>query len=63
MFAEESVYDFHRKARKGRKAGAPFGAGVMRRTWICICLYGVLNCGSLFSKQFIDAEIAAPKIK
>jgi hypothetical protein len=26
--------DFHRKARKERKTGASFEAGVMRRKWI-----------------------------
>jgi len=62
MFAKEEVDDFNRKARKEGKAGAPFGAGFMRRKWLSHLRLSASICGSVFPKQFIDHGISAPII-
>jgi len=50
---------FQRKAHKELKAGASFGAGVMRRNWLSHMRLSAYICGFVFPTQFIDAEIAA----
>jgi len=60
MFAKEDVYDFNRKARRERKAGASFEAGFMRRKWLSHLRLSASICGSVFPKKFIDTEISTP---
>jgi hypothetical protein len=56
VYQKKAMCDFDSNAHKWLKAGAHFGAGFMRRNWISHLRLSAFIRGSLFPKQFIDAE-------